>query len=174
MRRAVILIAWGVACLCGAIARCHPALMDLWMNPLINVAVVLTLTAAVVVATREAWDLYVLFKNRATAAQSGGTTKPPRGPQLLVYLCLPFERREDVLGDLDEQFERARGRFGAFWARVIYWVDAARIVGPMLIHGWKKAAQVGLLGWLGWLFHGTGVGHWLMAALQRLLEKLAW
>jgi hypothetical protein len=72
------------------------------------------------------------------------TATPPRAAEFFVAL-LAGRHRDAILGDMNEQFLRSRTRFGISRARLIYWVDTARNVGPMLLEKAKKWGVIALL-----------------------------
>jgi hypothetical protein len=76
----------------------------------------------------------------ATASQASGC--PPGLAEWLVALIVPRRRADAVLGDLEERFHRHVTLRSLQRARVLYWAEALRSIGPIL---WIKAKRLGFL-----------------------------
>jgi hypothetical protein len=72
----------------------------------------------------------------------GGPAQPPGLGQSLVTLLLSGQRREAVLGDLDELLKRDRDRYGLRRAQVLYTMRALQFIWPVL-----RRAIARLIGW---------------------------
>jgi hypothetical protein len=57
--------------------------------------------------------------------------EPPRRAEFLLWF-LPRDQRNDVLGDLSEDYQLVLGRFGKRWANLWYWGKVILEVGPFL------------------------------------------
>jgi hypothetical protein len=58
---------------------------------------------------------------------------PPHGAEFLLYVMLPKSQRESLPGDLEEEFHLVERKFGPQHARIWYWSEVARSVGPILL-----------------------------------------
>jgi hypothetical protein len=67
---------------------------------------------------------------------------PPALAEWLVALIVPRRRADAVLGDLEERFQRDAASRGLRRARLRYWAEALRSVGPIV---WIKAKRLGFL-----------------------------
>lgn len=67
---------------------------------------------------------------------------PPALGQSLVALLLSGQRREAVLGDLDELLQQDRDRYGVRRARLLYMIRAVQFIWPVL-----RRAVGRLVGW---------------------------
>jgi Heavy metal associated domain 2 len=85
--------------------------------------------------------------------QTPAATPPPRQAERLLYYVLPRERRENVIGCLEEDYYTTwLPKFGPDEARRMYWSDAIRSIAPMLWTGLRRsaiiAAALGVADWL--------------------------
>jgi hypothetical protein len=70
------------------------------------------------------------------------SSDPPGLAEWLVTLIVPSRRADAVLGDLEERFHKNVASRGLPRARMLYWAETLRSIGPIL---WMKAKQVGFL-----------------------------
>lgn len=78
------------------------------------------------------------FKNKID------NTVPPSAEKLL-YLLLPKKKRDDVIGDLEEEYEKVVRKFGYSFARRWYWFQASTSILSMTAEHWKKMVAAGLV-----------------------------
>jgi hypothetical protein len=72
-------------------------------------------------------------------------TAPPKFGQYLLYLFLSRERREDVAGDLQEEYPIVRCEFGRWGAWAWYWSQVIRSIQPLAWSRLIKLASVAKL-----------------------------
>jgi hypothetical protein len=63
---------------------------------------------------------------------------PPRFAEFLVYLIVPKSSREAILGDLEEDFNEVREKFGLRHAKFYYWWQVGRSAWPFISDFVKK------------------------------------
>ena len=56
------------------------------------------------------------------------SNKPPQLAKYLVYLLVPRKNREAILGDLSEDFQEVRKKFGLRKAKFHYWFQVIRSI----------------------------------------------
>lgn len=57
---------------------------------------------------------------------------PPKTAEYLLYLLVPRKNRDALLGDLQEDFNEVREKFGLRQAKIYYWVQVLRSIQPLL------------------------------------------
>ena len=77
---------------------------------------------------------------------------PPRLAEFFVALFLSKKKRDAVLGDLEERFDKNCEDFGLRRARVRYWAEALNSLGPLFWSAFKKLGFGALL--FAWLRRG--------------------
>ena len=85
---------------------------------------------------------------RAKPAVTESRPVHPASAEYLLYLFLSQKDREGLLGDLAEEFDLVVQRFGARKARLWYWVQVLRSLGPLLTTAAGTVAKWGVLGYL--------------------------
>jgi hypothetical protein len=78
---------------------------------------------------------------------------PPRQAERLLNYVLPRTRREEILGDLEEDYyNKWLPKYGVDEARRLYWADAIRSIAPML---WTAVKRSGIITFI------LGAADWL-------------
>jgi hypothetical protein len=95
----------------------------------------------------------VYFRGDDPEVQALTPPPPPRHAERLLNYVLPRARREEILGDLEEDYyTKWVPKYGFQEARRLYWSDAIRSIAPMLWSGVKGsgiiAAILGVAEWL--------------------------
>jgi hypothetical protein len=95
----------------------------------------------------------VLRSIRQILAEEEAGLEPPLKAERLLNYVLPRARREEILGDLEEDYHTNwLPKFGHREARRLYWWHAIRSTGPMLWIGLKASGIITvLLGAARWL-----------------------
>lgn len=85
-------------------------------------------------------------------------TSPPVGAEKLMYLILPKDRREEIAGDLEEEYRsKILPKFGPGFAKRWYWMQVARSIGPILWGQLGKLFKLGIFAKVtGWLSEKIG------------------
>jgi hypothetical protein len=93
-------------------------------------------------------DVVVEFERTATTP-----LQPPLQAERLLNYVLPRARREEILGDLQEDYYTTwLPKFGPQEARRLYWLHTIRSIAPMLWTGVKRSGIItALLGAADWL-----------------------
>ena len=60
------------------------------------------------------------------------TPTPPKIAEYLIYLLIPRKNREVMLGDLEEDFQEVRKKFGLRKAKFHYWFQVLRSIPPLI------------------------------------------
>lgn len=60
------------------------------------------------------------------------SNKPPKLAEYLVYFLVPRKNRDAFLGDLDEDFQEIRKKFGLRKAKFHYWFQVLRSIPPLI------------------------------------------
>jgi hypothetical protein len=105
--------------------------------PGIELLITLLLSGASFVLLRS-----VLAATRPRASTGSAAVDPPGLAEWLLALVVPRRRADALLGDLEERFHRNVDSRGLRRARMLYWAEALRSIGPIL---WMKAKQLGFL-----------------------------
>jgi len=74
-----------------------------------------------------------------------GALDPPSIAEFLVAAIIPKNRRDAILGDLDERFARDRSEFGGSRARLRYWGYVISSLLPLL---WSRTKKIRALAYL--------------------------
>ncbi len=74
---------------------------------------------------------------------------PPKFADYLLYVFLPKHRRDNLLGDLAEEYRNVYQRFGSGPARAFYYSQVFRSLWPLIAALVQKALKWGILGWIG-------------------------
>lgn len=69
-------------------------------------------------------------------------TSPPASAALLLAFIAPKNSAQALLGDLEEMFQKNADKFGEDRARRMYWLEAARSVGPIV---WQWVKRMGFI-----------------------------
>jgi hypothetical protein len=90
---------------------------------------------------------------RARESQATPPAPPPRHAERLLNYVLPRARREEILGDLEEDYyTKWLPKYGAQEARRLYWADAIRSIAPLLWTAVKRSGIIAaILGAADWL-----------------------
>lgn len=83
------------------------------------------------------------------AVEEPAASTPPRFAEYLLYIFLPKRSRDNMLGDLEEEYYKAYRRYGYRYAQVFYWSQVVRSLWPLIAALVQKALKWGVLGWLG-------------------------
>jgi hypothetical protein len=95
----------------------------------------------------------VYFKGYNPEVQAPTEPPRPRRAELLLNYILPKVRREEILGDLQEDYDTTwLPKFGPRQARRLYWWHAIRSIAPML---WTAVKKWGIITFI------IGAAHWL-------------
>jgi hypothetical protein len=70
-------------------------------------------------------------------------SSPPRLAEFAFSLLAPKKSLSPQLGDLQEVFELNVARFGKSRARILYWAQVLRAVGPGV---WRRVKKLGFIG----------------------------
>ena len=95
------------------------------------------------------------IRKSAITSQSGSAA-PPCSAEKLACFILPKPMRDEMLGDLEQEFQMLCQKFGEGYARKWYWGQVLRSVGPIVYYGIAKFAA---LAWLG------KAAQWIMSKL---------
>jgi hypothetical protein len=95
--------------------------------------------------TNLSWPLRPEAINDAIVVQKPAQTAPPRFAEFLFSLLAPKKSVDVQLGDLQEIFEGNVDRFGVRRARMLYWAQVLRAIGPGIWRRIKKLGFVGIL-----------------------------
>lgn len=58
--------------------------------------------------------------------------RPPKTAEYLIYLLISRKNREVMLGDLEEDFQEVRKKFGLRKAKFHYWFQVLRSIPPLI------------------------------------------
>ncbi len=72
---------------------------------------------------------------------------PPYNATYVLWF-LPRELREDIIGDLEEEFRQIYKRFGRKRARFWYYYQVGASFWPFAVSGFKKLIRYGVAGWV--------------------------
>jgi len=75
--------------------------------------------------------------------------QPPKFAEFLLYIFLPKQRRDNLLGDLEEEYYDVCHRFGNIRAQIFYYSQVARSLWPLFASLIQKGLKWGILGWIG-------------------------
>lgn len=92
-----------------------------------------------IVMTHADSDHHIIFE--AVVEPKG----PPRFAEFLFQLLAPKRTVKAQVGDLQELFDKNCARFGKRRARLMYWAQVLRAVGPGFWRGIKKLGLIGIL-----------------------------
>ncbi|HEY0738868.1 MAG TPA: permease prefix domain 2-containing transporter [Herpetosiphonaceae bacterium] len=99
-------------------------------------------------------DLVLVKSNSAQPKhinRAVGLIDDKRPPKFAEYLLrfVPKQKREYVLGDLEEEYREIYDRNGKKHANVWYWWQVVRSFWPYIISTIKKVVGWGIVGWVG-------------------------
>jgi len=77
-----------------------------------------------------------------------GARRAPRFARALLRICVPAERREDTIGDLNEMHARRRRRSGALAAWLVTSTEAVAVAAGFLVQRWRDRSL--RAAWLTW------------------------
>lgn len=60
------------------------------------------------------------------------SVSPPKLAEYIIYLFIPRNSRDAILGDLEEDFNEVSKKFGLWHARLHYWVQVLRCIWPLI------------------------------------------
>lgn len=67
---------------------------------------------------------------------------PPQYAEYLIYLLIPKNNREAVLGDLEEDFHAVNKKFGLRKAQFLYWFEVIRSIWPFVVGATEKLIKI--------------------------------
>lgn len=74
------------------------------------------------------------------------TEEPPLSAQKLLLFALSQDKRENLIGDLQEEFQtEILPKFGPRAARLWYWSQVVRSLSPIFLASLKKVVRLGVL-----------------------------
>lgn len=72
--------------------------------------------------------------------------QPPKGAEKMLYFILPGDSREQIAGDLEEEYRSViLPKFGPGYARRWYRMQVAKSIGPVLWEHLTKLIKLGIL-----------------------------